>query len=133
MLNPLPQFLTYAFFAPALIRVTVALVLLFVVWRMHKTKAVILATNLPVVGKPAEWMILLSMAVMFLTSAALFFGYYTQIAALVGMLLALKHGLFARRYPTVIPLSTASYILIFVMCASLVLSGAGALAYDLPL
>ena len=133
MLNPLPQLLTYAFFAPTLIRITVALVLLFVVWRMHETKSAILATTLPIVGKPAEWMLLLSMAIMILTSAALFFGYYTQIAALAGMVLALKHGLFAKRYPTVIPLSRTAYLLVFVICLSLLLSGAGALAYDLPL
>ena len=133
MLNTFPQLLTYSFFAPTLLRITAALTLLFIVWRMQQTKEQILATELPIIGKPATWMILLSMALTGLAGVGLFLGYYTQIAAIVGMVIALKHGLFANRYPKVIPLSKAAYIFLFVMCLSLLLTGAGALAFDLPL
>ena len=68
-----------------------------------------------------------------LVGLTLVFGYYTQIGALLA-LLGQAYGLWAnKRYPSVVILPNSTVILLIVMALSLLLSGAGAFAQDLPL
>ena len=60
-------------------------------------------------------------------------GYYTQIAALLGAIGAFKAFLFTKRYPEIIPFSRSTYILLIAILLSLLLTGAGAIAFDLRL
>jgi hypothetical protein len=79
------------------------------------------------------WLVWLYALVSFGTAGLLFVGLWTQAAAIVGILLSLKHGLAPRKYSAIIPLSRAAFLLLFVICLSLLVTGAGALAFDLPL
>jgi uncharacterized membrane protein YphA (DoxX/SURF4 family) len=60
-------------------------------------------------------------------------GYYTQYAALLGVLLSIKHFVFAKRYSRMVPLCRVDYVYLFVICLSLVITGGGAFALDIPL
>lgn len=132
MLNPFPELLTYSFFAPTIVRVAAAALFLYVGYRHWKGRESICQTRFPVIGQGA-WIAWLSTAVQLAIGASLLFGYYTQIGALVGSLAAVKGILFGRVYPSAFPLSRATYALLLAACLSLLLSGAGAFAFDLPL
>jgi len=60
-------------------------------------------------------------------------GFLTQIAALIGIVIAIKMLVLKERYPMIVLQNVAYYVLIIVICVSLLLSGAGALAIDIPL
>jgi hypothetical protein len=118
MLNPFPDLFWLGFFAPTIIRVVAAGILLFGAYTHFKAKG----TN----------SILLALAHT-LVGGMLLLGYYTQYAALLGMVGSLKGLLFAGRYKGVFLYQRSTYILLFAICASLLISGAGAYAFDLPL
>ena len=58
---------------------------------------------------------------------------YHYKLALLGALIALKSSVWGHRYPRYFVLSRVTSLLLLVVCISLLLSGAGALAFDLPL
>jgi uncharacterized membrane protein YphA (DoxX/SURF4 family) len=60
-------------------------------------------------------------------------GFGTQAAAIVGMIIALKYLCLGRSYENIRPLARSSYILLFIICLTLLISGAGPLGMDLPL
>ncbi len=132
MLNPFPDLLTYSFFAPTLLRVAVALALFFVAYVQFKRLHELSQIRFPVVGGGA-WIIWLSIIAHTVIGLMLFFGAYTQIAAILGVLGGIKGLVWGKRYPRVFVLCRVDYLFILVMCLSLLLSGAGALARDLPL
>ena len=126
MFNTFPGLLTYGFFAPTLLRLAAALIIASVAYLQWKHVSSIEHTSLPVVGK-SSWWVWLSIFAHAAIAALLFFGYYTQIAAILGLLISIKHFIFQHRYPNVFPLSRSTYFLVAVICLSLMLSGAGAL------
>jgi len=60
-------------------------------------------------------------------------GLFTQIAALLGIVIALKMLWFGETYPRFIHHEKATYLLLLVILLSLLVTGAGAFAIDLPL
>ena len=60
---------------------------------------------------------------------SLFVGFYTQLGALLGILLAITY--LTSRATHTLPRSTAALLL--VLCVSLLITGPGPLAFDLPL
>lgn len=131
MLNPFPGLLLYSFFAPTLLRVAVALILVWVAYRQWRSRAELARARFFGLGGP--WAVWLIVAVELVAAAGLFFGYYTQWAAILGALIALKFAVWDHRYPHFFPLSRIGALLLLVVCLSLLLSGAGGFAYDLPL
>jgi hypothetical protein len=131
MLNVFPDLL-YPFFAPTLLRAGVAIAFLAIAYLQWKQQAQIAQIELPVIGRQTWWT-WVSALVHAGVAAALIFGSYTQVAALLGALLALKHAFWHKRYPLLFPLGRAAGLLMLLICLSLVFSGAGAFAQDLPL
>lgn len=67
-----------------------------------------------------------------LVGLALIVGFYTQVAAIAGGVLATLYFFIARRgIPT--PGGRIAYAALLVMSLSLIVTGAGAFAFDLPL
>ena len=126
MLNTFPQLLTYGFFAPTVLRLTVAIVLFYLAyhqWLKRTEIAKVRAFVFPT----------LSIIFNLIIGIALFLGWHTQIAALLAII-GFCVGLWLnRRYPHIVILSNATVIILMVTCASLLLTGAGALAMDVPL
>lgn len=113
MLNPFPDLLVLSFFAPTLLRVAAAAAFLYAAYTLYQH------------GNKHG----LVVALLFAVGAALLAGYYTQYAALAALvLLALELW---QRTMRILPRSTL--LLLVVICLSLLLTGAGALAFDLPL
>ncbi|HEY4525441.1 MAG TPA: hypothetical protein VJL39_03675 [Candidatus Paceibacterota bacterium] len=113
MLALFPQILFLAPLALTLLRITIALVLALAAWRQFR-EGDILTRVLAVI----------ELAV----AAALFVGFWSQAAALVGAILTLI-WIFSSDRPY--PKSTA--LLALVIALALVVAGPGAYAFDLPL
>lgn len=126
MLNPFPQLLVYGFYAPTLLRAAVALALFYLAykqWRRRGEIAKVRSKAFPTV----------SIIFNVIIGLGLFFGYYTQLAAILAIA-GFIFGLWMnRRYPHIVIFPGLTIKLLVVMCVSLLLTGAGALAMDLPL
>lgn len=132
MLNPFPDLLSYSFFAPTLVRMAAALIFFHLAYYHSQNKDSLATVSFPVVGAGA-WIPLLIACAETIVGAGLFFGYVTQISAAVGAAIALKYFVWNTKFPQFFVLSRAATLLLFAMCVSLALSGAGAVAFDLPL
>lgn len=134
MLNPFPHLLDFGFFAPTLLRLAAACVFASMSWRFFKTRVAFADAAMPFIGAPGKALTYIIVVVYAALAAALILGWNTQIAALIGAAAGLKHAWFAGgRYPLYSPRSRSVYVLAAVICLSLMLSGAGALAMDVRL
>lgn len=135
-MHPLLQFPQLFFLAPLyvplLLRVAVALIFFYIAWHTYARRAEIAEVGLPVVGR-ATWAVWFAVIVEVLIGLCLLFGYYTQIVALVAALAAIKFFVLKRRIGGYAPISKIASLLLLAICLSLVISGAGALAMDVPL
>ena len=132
MLNPFPGLLDFVFFAPTLLRIAAAACFFFIAYAQWIRRDELAHTVYPLIGK-APWLAPASVVAHALIGLMLLAGWYTQFAALIGLAASFKAILFAKTLPRFVPLCRGEYILLMVILASLMLSGAGALAYDLPL
>jgi uncharacterized membrane protein YphA (DoxX/SURF4 family) len=133
MLNPFPQLLSFSFFAPTLLRVTAAGIFFYLAYMHAKRREEIGKTHFIIVGAMGVWAAWVLTILETAVGAGLFLGFWTQIAALLGLLLCLKGFVWAKKYPRVFFLCRTEYLLLFVICVSLLVTGAGAFAMDLPL
>ncbi len=117
----------------SMIRVTVAIALIYVAYRLFSSSREVGAIRLPIIGHMHNWMIVVGASATGLIGAALFVGAWTQPMAILAALVAAKHAFWSRKYPAIFPFSAGAYVLLFVMSVSLIFTGAGAFAFDLPL
>lgn len=136
MLNPIPSLLSpfqSSFFIPLLLRIVVALYFIYMAQFLIRYCDRFQNTSFVLIGMPKKWMVYLSAIVTLMVAFLLFIGLRTQWAAIAACVIALKHAVFLRKYESLKPLSVATYILLVVIAATLLISGAGAYAFDLPL
>jgi uncharacterized membrane protein YphA (DoxX/SURF4 family) len=133
IVNPFPHLLDYSVFAPTIIRIALACLFATTAVRFFRMRRQLAHAPLPLIGTPGSTIVWLFIVVCGAVAVALFLGYYTQVAALIAAIGMLKHALIAKRYPMFSPYSRATCLLAFVMCLSLLLTGAGTLAFDVRL
>jgi|TARA_Y100000310_G_scaffold122869_2_gene121625 uncharacterized membrane protein YphA (DoxX/SURF4 family) len=134
MLNPIPELLTLGFFAPFILRVVAGLIFLSLGYR-HAVKeraATTAAVNerWGQVGTFFVWYLGIAEVT---AGLLILLGLWTQIGAVIGAVIAVKMLLLKRKHAVLAKESTAFYGLLLAICLSLLISGAGALAFDLPL
>src|SRR6266404_3302091 len=132
MLNTFPQLLTYGFFAPTILRILVAFAFFSIAYLQASRRKEISETGFPFIGKPDPTLVLISALIVAATGFAILLGWHLQLAALVGLVICIKHAIFATKYPRAIPLCRGEYIQLTVILLTLLISGAGAFAMDLP-
>ncbi len=118
MFNPFPDLLWLSFFAPTVLRLAAAGVLFAGAYAHLKHKD----SNSRAFA-----------AAHLLVGAMLFFGWNTQYAALLGMAGTVVSFLLPSRFIKTAPLPLSTAGLLFAIFLSLLVSGAGAFAFDLPL
>ena len=133
MLNPFPHLLDYGIYAPTLLRIAAACIVFYISWRVFQEAKTIAGISFPLVGKTKPWIQQLAALITALVGIALFVGYSTQVAAILAILISLKLTYFRKKLESVILLPCSTYVLLSIICLSLLLTGAGALAFDLPL
>ncbi len=132
MFNPFPDLLMYGFFAPTLLRFAAATIFAYLAYRHFEHRGKASRIVFPIVGR-GVWIVWFAILAELAVAAALFAGFYTQIAALVGAIIALKHIVWRGKYPGFFWITRSAAFVLLTVCLSLILSGAGALAFDLPL
>lgn len=133
MLNPFPSLLVYGILAPTLLRVVVAVCFMLIAKHIFQNSTKIKATTVPLIGRPSGWMVWISVLLALLIAFFLFVGLGVQWAALLGLILSLKHALLFKRIDSLTPFSRSTMLLLALVCLSLLLSGAGAYAFDVRL
>jgi hypothetical protein len=139
MLTPFPELLQFGLyspigFVPLLLRLTLVISFLYMASFLYRERSKLIGLSLPIVGHMRSYMVWFSTLVAVAVAFFLFIGLCTQWAVLVGLLMALKHLVFFRRYHAVLPFARSTYMLMLVMCLILLLTGAGSIfAFDLPL
>lgn len=136
MLNPFPDLLVLGFFAPTVLRVAIACVFACIAWRTWSKADHLGRVALPFIGARA-WAPYLAGSAETLLAFMFLVGWYTQIAALIGILGTIKYVCYKLWWPRMLeeyyPMAPWTVFLMSAICLSLLLSGAGALALDLPL
>ena len=120
MLSTFPTLLSWSELAPTMIRITLGLVLLYWAFKTFTSKSVISKD-----GAVA--------AIEALAGALLIIGLYTQIAALVIMVDLLVRSVRKIMSRAFFTSGINYYFILLIMALSLLVSGAGLLAFDLPL
>lgn len=132
MLSVFPQILFLAPLSATLLRVAAAFTFAYVVWKQAEHREDLARIRFPIVGS-GMWIVWLSIIIEGSIALALFVGIYTQVAALLGAIAAAKYVFWKKYAPTAVPLTRGTSLLLLVVTLSLLVTGAGAFAFDLPL
>jgi len=134
MLNPFPEFLNYAPLAPFLLRIVVGFIFLELGVLKFKSEKSRWMQSFETLGlNPATFFVPLYGFLQVAGGVMFLLGLYTQVAAL-GFVIFTGLELYVEwRAGAVLKRDLTFYLLLFVISLSLLLTGAGAFALDLPL
>ena len=134
MLNVFPDLLTFSFFAPFLLRVALGVVFLdFGRHTLGKGRAQHGALFEALGLKQHGRYVTILGALEIVVALMLILGFYTQIAALVAFIFSLEAYYLKGKHGAHIEHRRHLFFLTAVISFSLLFSGAGAIAFDLPL
>lgn len=134
MLNPFPELLAYGLFAPFILRVILGYIFInlgYLKLTSEKNRWRLSFEALKI--KPTGFFVK-TLAIIEIVGGGMFIlGLYTQIAALVLAFLSFTELYIEYKEESLLKRNLVFYLLIFAICLSLLFSGAGFLAFDLPL
>lgn len=134
MLNPFPTLLVYSLLAPVIIRIGVAIVFLGLSYRhLFSERQDLTAKLLSRRGAWTAFLVWYLGLAELIIGGFLLMGFLTQPAAIGGVLLSLNLLNWKGNLPDLVPYSKIFYFLLIAACLSLLFSGAGAFAFDMPL
>ncbi|MBL7045120.1 MAG: DoxX family protein [Parcubacteria group bacterium] len=137
MLNIFPDLLFLQILAPFLLRVTLGVMFLWIGYSyLFKDRVAIIRQLSSKWPKLAKVSIIFGGILEAITGVFLIIGLFTQAAAIVGALIAIDAlfgKFFYKELDKALKYSKMFYILILIISLSLIISGAGAFAFDLPL
>jgi uncharacterized membrane protein YphA (DoxX/SURF4 family) len=133
MLSLFPQILFLAPLSITLLRVSAGLLFAYLAYYHLSNRQTVSQELSRYVGGAGGFLALLYAVVEIAVGGALVAGALTQLAGLVGFVVALKVLILWKMTHGMNPISRLSYALLAVISLSLVFSGAGALALDWPL
>jgi uncharacterized membrane protein YphA (DoxX/SURF4 family) len=134
MLNPFPELLAYGLFAPLFLRLVLGIIFLNLGYLKFGTENNVWTKFFDLtIFKPAGFWVKLFALIQIIGGLALIVGVYVQIAALVFAITTLLELYVENREPVLLNRNFVFYILLFVISLSLLFSGAGFFAVDLPL
>lgn len=134
MLNPFPELLNYALLAPFILRVVIGLIFIdlgFLKFRSEKARWIASFEALHL--RPADLLVALYAIIQIIGGTLLLVGLWTQVAALVFVVSTGAELYIEWSAREVLKRDMVFYLLLFVISISLLLTGAGAFAFDLPL
>lgn len=119
--------------APFVIRVALGAALFYLGIEHYRNRLPIADLLRPLMGRGAHHVGLVLGLVEIASAAALVFGAWTQIAALIAGAIVLKPLVLRPHLRGLSPHPRGLYGLLFALSISLLFSGAGAFAFDIPL
>jgi putative oxidoreductase len=134
MLNTFPNLLTFSLFAPLILRVVLGVILIDLgILKFKSEKPRWIATFEGLGLRPSEALVSLFGLIEIIGGIMLVIGLYTQIAALMFVVLFAIEFYLEWTESTLLKRDLVFYVLCLGISLSLLLSGAGALAFDIPL
>jgi uncharacterized membrane protein YphA (DoxX/SURF4 family) len=134
MLNPFPDLLIYSLLAPFILRVVAGLVFIDLGFLAFKNEKERWLSSISALRVPNPKLALKIFGGVEIAGGIMFIlGFYTQIAALILAFLVFAEVYVEYKDPLILKRNFVFYIMLFVIVLSLLLSGAGAFAIDLPL
>lgn len=134
MLNPFPDLLTYSLLGPLILRLITGLIFIdlgVLAFKNEKGRWLASLSALKVPNPQLSLKILGTIEI--LGGIMLMAGFYTQVAALVLGLLTFAESYIEYKSPEILKRNFVFYTLLFCILLSLLLTGAGAFAVDMPL
>lgn len=134
MLNPFPELLTYGLLSPFILRVVVGFIFVnlgLLAFKGEKERWIVSLATLNIPNPKIA--VKIFGAIEFVGGAMLLLGAYTQVAALFLALLTFAEAYVEYKDPAILKRNFVFYVLILAITLSLLFSGAGAFAIDLPL
>jgi putative oxidoreductase len=134
MLNPFPDLLTYSLLSPFILRVVAGLIFIdlgVLVFKNEKERWLASLSALKVPNPKLALKIFGGIEVV--GGVMLILGFYTQVATLVLALFTFAESYIEYKEPEVLKRNIVFYIMLLAIVLSLLFSGAGAFAFDLPL
>lgn len=133
MFNPFPELLDLAYLAPFILRLGFGLVLFITSFHQlldrHDELSARFKEVWPKNGTNILW---IASVVEIVVGLSFIAGFYTQIAALVGIIFSIT-AITYKKYRQATTRDLVFYILMLVISLSLIVTGAGIFAFDLPL
>ena len=134
MLSIFPSLLTFGIFAPFLLRLSAGIFFFYAGYQHFGKEQEGLVGELTQKFSSFAKPISVTLAIVeIVIGLFLIAGFLTQVAALLGAIFMLKLLWFKKSCPCLARHEKTVYVLLFVICISLLLTGAGAPAVDLPL
>lgn len=127
MLNPFPELLTFGLLSPFIIRICLGI--MFVrhgYFKLFKNRD-------ELAGKTAKNVMIAVGSVEIIGGIMLLLGFLTQIAALVLAILVLSVAIYKKRSGGITKRDLSFAVFVFLILISLLFSGAGFFAFDVPL
>lgn len=134
MLSIFPSLFNFSFFGPTIVRLAAALVFISGGYQKTFTRKTEWAAHLESAGiKPAGQIILIIGILELVAGAFLLVGFLAQTAALTLAIISLTYIILKIKKPEALPNKNSFYLLLLAINLSLLLTGPGAFAFDLPL
>jgi uncharacterized membrane protein YphA (DoxX/SURF4 family) len=134
MLNPFPELLALSFFAPLILRVLLGLIFIdlgLLKFRNEKQRWLDSFETLNL--RPPELLLPLYAILQIAGGVMLIIGFWVQVAALVFVIFSGTELYIEWKAREILKRDLVFYALVFVVSLSLLLTGAGAYAIDIPL
>lgn len=134
MLNPFPELLTYSLMGPFILRVVLGLIFLdlgLLKFRSEKSRWIASFQSLHL--HPADILVSIYATLEVVGALMLGFGLYTQIAALAFIIFTALEFYIEYKDAYILKRNIVFYLLVLAISASLLLTGAGTFAFDIPL
>jgi len=134
MLNPFPDLLTYAMLGPFILRVVIGLIFIDLGFLKFRSEKRAWLSSFETLGlRPADLFLSLYALVQVIGGLMLLAGLWTQVAAL-GFVIFTGIELYVEwAAKEILKRDIVFYVLVFAISLSLLLTGAGAYAIDIPL
>lgn len=134
MLNPFPGLLVYATWGPFILRLVLGFVFLDLgLLKLKKENHRWISSFEALHLKPARTLVMIIGVLEIASAVMLFFGFYTQIAALIIAIISAFAFYIEWKDSSILKRDIIFYLLVMAIAVSLLLTGAGAFAKDIPL
>jgi len=134
MLNPFPELLALSFFAPLILRVVLGIILIDLGFLKFKGEKAAWRSSFEALNlRPTEIFLPLYALLQIVGGLLLIVGLWTQIAALAFVIFIGTELYVEWQAREILKRDIVFYVLIFAISLSLLLTGAGAYAIDIPL
>ena len=134
MLNPFPELLAFTTLGPLLLRIVLGIIFLDLgILKLKGEKGRWLASFETLGIRPADLMLTIYALLQIAGGILLILGLYTQLAALALALFSGTELYVEWKASVILKRNLIFYLLLFAISLSLLLTGAGAYAFDIPL